>query len=290
MKLMLSACGLLFAGASVLAQSFAPVPLSKVVAAAPTTSQTINIDAKRRATLLTWRISDRLTPYSGTTLVWLEASDSDVRLAIDPQPRFEDARQTRLGADASMIAIVGGGMWSGTYDQEWTKRQPDGLVVAAGIPKGQLRETANGGTAVICGDDVSIVPAAAYPKQIVRGTVAIPCNKPAPSVLQSSALLVRGGAADPLRDDTPANRLALGSGGGRVVIAGAFNSAGQALTLRQFAEFVAAAAQVRKIDGFSALNLNGDCSAQLVVPELGAFFGCEGKNYTANRIVMRRGR
>ena len=273
--------------AAALGQTVAPVSLATVVSRPPSVSR-VSVDRKHHADLLRWQVTDPLAPYNGTTLVWLELNPADVRLSVDAQAHFDDI--THSAVDRSVVALVSGGMWRGAYDAQWRQRKADGLVVASGALKGGLNATDAGGVAVICGADVSILPMSAFPKQTVEKSVVLPCTKAAPSALQSNVLLVRDGEADSFRDDSAANRMALCAGKGKVVIAGAFNSVGHALTLQQFADFVAAAARKRKIASLSALNLDGACAAQLFIPQIKAHYGCNGDNYAVNRIVIRSAR
>jgi hypothetical protein len=277
-----------FFAARLCGQMLAPIPLADVVKQEPERKQ-FAIDPKHKGDLLTWRVSDPLSPYSGTTLVWLQVEDGDVRVSVDGTPSFDDITRSG-GTDSSIVAIANGGMWRGRFDSPWKERTADGLVVASGKPVGDFKPATNGGVAVMCGDDVSILRVSDFPKQNQPKKVVLPCNKKSPSALQSNLILVNDGVADAIAGSTAANRLAFGTGHDTVVIAGAFSSSGHALTLRQFSEFLVAAAKRQRVKSFDAVNLDGECGAQLWVPKLKLHFGCEGTSYTVNRIVMRSAR
>jgi hypothetical protein len=273
---------LLLLATPLLGQTIAPVSLTRVVSGTPV-SKMISI-GKVKGELLTWQVKDPFSPYSGTTLVWLEVPASAVRLSVDGDSTFENIAKSGLNKDASVIAIVSGGSWSGAYDRPWKDRKPDGYVVSNGVKKGEFKPFNSGGIAVICSDDVRIMPIANFPK-----TPDPRCNNMSElSALQSNVVLVRGGKPETLGSDSPSNRISLCTGRDRIVVAGAFNSTGHSLTLRQFADFIAAAAQQRKIADFNAMNLAGDCAAQLFIPQLNVRFGCGGANYSVNKIVMRQ--
>src|SRR5262245_54241408 len=210
-----------------------------------------------------WRVNNPVSSYNGLILCWAQIPIRDVSVVLDGNPALENL--PKLTTSETFIA-VSGGSWQGSPSAgQWQSRNPAGLLIADG---GRSRATTNrswfaGGVLVRCGDQLSVLPVGEYRR---------PASCAGPFyALQSNMLLVQKGKVNPLvPTDVPANRVAIGTAGDQVIVAGAFNEGG-ALQLRDFAEFIAAAAS-RRPDAM-ALNLEGGCAAQIYLPDSKRFFG-----------------
>jgi len=236
---------------------------------------------KTTVEISTWKISDVRSSAFGVTLVWLEIRESDSLVSV------ESANGKAIPAAkpaADVLAILSGGTWTGQYDAPNSAKQASGLVVSNGAQVSAFAP-ANGGVLYACKDDLLIVDALEYAKKFANQR-RLPCT--GASVLQTSAILVRDGKAQPFGAGVKSNRLAIGQDEDRVIIAGAFTTLGTALSLADFANWIAAAAPKMKRNGLDAVNLDGGCAAQLFIPQLDRRFGCNAPGYNVNRIVVRR--
>jgi hypothetical protein len=228
-----------------------------------------------------WKITDFRSPYFGLTLVWLELRESKTLVSVE-RTNGAPAIPTQPPSDA--LAILSGGSWTGAYDSPNSPKSASGLVVTSGSIVSALRPTQTGGVMFACDDHLFVYDADTYSKRYARG---LPCQRA--SALQTSFIVVGDGkATSHLPSAERANRLAIGQDDDRVIIAGAFTPVGTALTLTDFASFVAAAAKKLGRNDLSALNLDGACSAQLSIPPIRQRFGCDRAGYNVNRIVVRR--
>jgi hypothetical protein len=232
-----------------------------------------------------WQVREALSPYNGLTLVWAVLDQDEVLLSVDGQSRFEEFASTGVPADA--VAVVSGGMWTGRYDTKPNERRPAGLVASGGTINAPFVPLPNGGVLVACGDDVEITTVRSFADRSVPRPNAIRLPCPRASMLQANLILVRDGVVDRVAQDTPANRIAIGAGNEKIVIAGAFIPSGFALSASDFAQFIVAAAQRTEVSRPTVLNLDGACSAQLVFPQARLRFGCPGTTFSINRIIVR---
>ena len=231
--------------------------------------------------LYTWRITDVRSPYYGLTLVWLEIRESTSFVFVE---KTNNRPIPNTPVDANTLAVLSGGSWTGRYDSPLGAKQASGLVITSGSVVSPLTIEKNGSGGVLwaCNNDLRFADAAEYSK-MWRGR--LPC--PAVSALQTSALVIKNGKPGKFSAGEKANRLAIGQDADKIIIAGAFTSFGTALSLPEFASYVAAAAKELGRKNLNALNLDGACSAQLLIPPLQARFGCDTPGFSINRIVVR---
>ncbi|UCV05573.1 phosphodiester glycosidase family protein [Dechloromonas denitrificans] len=110
------------------------------------------------------------------------------------------------------------------------------------------------------------------------------------SVIQSKPLLVEAGK-NGIRSDTGErfNRTAIAlSSTGKLVVAGAFDGFGRAVSLHEFARFLLT---IKSSDGSSinlAIAMDGGPGAQIYIPSLKQNFGDPGKNYVPNIISIEK--
>ena len=266
----------LFLGPLLAAQTETP---ATVVLKAPSRT-TIRAGTTNYGDLYTWKITDFKSPYFGLTLVWLELHESKTVVSVE-KTNGGPAIPATPPADA--LAILSGGSWTGAYDSPGSAKSGSGLVVTSGTVVIPFRSTQAGGVMVACNDDLEVYDAGTYARRFSR---TLPCTRA--SALQTGTIVVRDGTAQTFPSGDRANRLAIGEDEDRVIIAGAFTSIGTAITLADFAGYVAAAARKLKRDDLTALNLDGACSAQLSIPPIRQRFGCARAGFNVNRIVARR--
>jgi len=71
---------------------------------------------------------------------------------------------------------------------------------------------------------------------------------------------------------------------GDLIIAGAFDDDGDAVTLIEFSQFLATPRSKGGPEAFYALNLDGGPDAHLYFPKIGLHLGYSGQNYVPNAI------
>lgn len=265
----------LFLSPLALAQSETPV---SVVQKRPARTE-LKIGGTSYGQLLTWRITDIASSHYGLTLVWLEIRESKSRVSVE-KTNGQAIRSTPV--DATTLALLSGGTWTGRYDSPNSAKRGSGLVIASGTPVSAFTAR-TGGVFVACANDLRFFTASDYASKY--GT-RLPCEKA--SVLQTSTMLIRDGKAEPFPAGEKANRLAIGQDEDQIIIAGAFTSFGTALSLADFSAYLAAAGKKLGRNDLTALNLDGACSAQLFIPPLNRRFGCETAGFNINRIAVRR--
>lgn len=257
--------------------------------------------------LLAWRLNDPLSAYNGLTLVWMELDDDDVLLVVDPRSGTDSMTKGSLGnSSGDVIAVISGGMWSGAFDTASARsRSPSGLVYASGKASmtlsrftGRDGKTETGGVLVSCDErEVSVIPTAQF-RALTTNRAALPCDGDelsTASALQSNVLL-GGPYTATISKSSAANRVAVGSFQKRsaigtvqrtIVVAGAFNASGFALPLSDFSRFIDIRAASRSVSGLTLLNLQGDCGAQIYLPQIDRRYGCPKAGFLVNRILLR---
>jgi len=206
-----------------------------------------------------WRVTNKKSSYAGLTLLFIDLDLKLVGVTIDD----------RAGNDLTSTAIA------------------SPLLIASGMaasPKmGGLVPERGGGVLVRCNENVAVLPAemAAAAQRSCRSGLQI---------LPSKKLLIYNGNPANSGYDLGANRLAVGTGSGRLFIAGAFDDLGLALPLRDFTQFIVLAAARANLARPSAIDLAGACSAQ--VDFNGSpphrFGGCGRAQSFVNRIVVSK--
>jgi len=213
----------------------------------------------------------------GLVLAWAEFRTSPTILQVEEvreYGRTDDVYTKRVPRDA--LAAVNGGFFG--YDKAG-KHIPLGLVIAnRRIANPRIRWTTGG-----------------ILQQADDGTIAITPVKSflsSPSIanaLQSKPLLVERGSVAIRTEDDRFNRSALClTRGGAVVLAGAFESFGRAVSLKEFAAFLVKLRDLGGPEIESALAMDGGPGAQLWFPSLALRYGDSGENYVPNLIYLKR--
>lgn len=217
------------------------------------------------------------TARAGLVLTWAEFSISSPTLTVEDVrlygPSYEIyARQVPKDA----LGAVNGGFFG--YDKGG-KQIPLGLVIANRQTKNALMKWTTGGV-LLQGDNrkIDITPIKQF-----RFTASIA------NALQSKPLLVERGAVAIRAEDARFNRSALCiTKKGTIVLAGAFESFGRALTLKEFAGFLAKLKALSGIEIETALAMDGGPGAQLFFPSLSRHYGDPGNNYVPNLVYLKR--
>jgi len=213
----------------------------------------------------------------GLTLVFVEGSCTRCAAHVQVVKEFGESYAIYRQKTPTDAAVAVNGSFFG-YDANG-RHVPLGLVVAASVRSnrrigwdrgGFLVHAANGAT--------SIVPAKRY-RQFRAET----------DVIQSKPLLVEYGRNGIRSDDGERfNRTAFAiTTSGRLVIAGAFEGFGRAVSLHEFATFLLGA---RCADGSTiewALSMDGGPGAQIYIPRLQMHFGDPGRNFVPNLVFIR---
>jgi phosphodiester glycosidase len=213
----------------------------------------------------------------GLVLVWAEFRTSLALLQVEEVREYghtDEIYTKRVPRDA--LAAVNGGFFG--YDKA-RKHIPLGLVIAN-------RRIANPRIGWITGGIL---------QQADDGAIAITPVKSfrsSPSIvnaLQSKPLLVEKGSVAIRADDDRFNRSAFClTPSGAVVLAGAFESFGRAVTLKEFAAFLVKLRELGGPEIESALAMDGGPGARLWFPSLALHYGDPGDNYVPNLIYLKR--
>lgn len=211
---------------------------------------------------------------AGLTLVWallpgpVTVGITDLRQFGAPYELF-----TKFVPPQATAAINGGYFGYNTSG----KAIPLGLVVSNGKTTNPLMQWTSGGVLVQTpGQDVEIFPIASRRPRA-----------PA-TALQSKPLLVEHGRVAIRGEDARFNRAAVALTNEGVLVAGAFDSFGRALSLKEFATFLVA---LRELDGIvveTSLNMDGGPGAHLYFPRLKRQYGDQGNNFVPNLVYLTR--
>ncbi len=207
----------------------------------------------------------------GVVLCWAVVPREAARVKVD------DVRDT---ADSTLklyekvahpldIAVLNGGFYG--LDQRGS-RIPLGLVISQGVVRNRLIGWKTGGVLEI-GARLDIVPIARFvQRREIRAAV------------QSKPLVVEAGkVAIHSKGGDLANRSAIGlTPEGDVILAGAFSATNQAMTLYEFAEFLAAGPASGGPDAYIALAMDGGPGAHIYFPGARHHCGTDGPNYVPN--------
>jgi uncharacterized protein YigE (DUF2233 family) len=178
--------------------------------------------------------------------------------------------------DGTALAAVSGGFYGLADSSNFI---PVGLVVAGGRRISRLSRSNIGGV-LLCepGGGLRVVPIRAF-----KASPAVRC------ALQSKPLLVHDGEVDVRGDGPRMNRSAVAvTERGTVVLAGAFESFGEALSLREFAGFLVHLRRSAQVPIAAALNMDGGPGAHLYFPPLKLHYGDPGANFIPNVVHLTR--
>jgi uncharacterized protein YigE (DUF2233 family) len=211
----------------------------------------------------------------GLTLSWAEFPAAGTSLAVaDVRDYGSSYSIYEKHVPKHALAAINGGFYG---NNKSGNRIPLGLVVVNSRTVNPMMKWVTGG--IVLQDQnqkIFMIPV----KEFRPGrTVA--------NGLQSKPLLVEKGLVAIHGDDERFNRSALGlAKNGTIVFAGAFESFGRAVTLKEFANFLVKLKAIGGIEIETALALDGGPGAQLYFPSLHRHYGDPGENYVPNLIYV----
>jgi hypothetical protein len=231
--------------------------------------------ASVRCDLIVHRISRLDSPRFGLTLLIAGLKD------LPSTFRMRDVRRTgplvtlfETIAIPTDAVLVNGGFFA--VDDKDAPR-PTGFIVANGNRLSAFVRTQVGGVLTATGDQHRVIPARLFDPAIgYRDAV------------QGRPILVYNGMRGVQSDDRRLfDRVAIGvTQSGSVLVAGAFNDNGQAVSLYEFAEMLVRASKVYGLELAEAINLDGGPSAHIYLPRLRRHFGGPTTTYLPNAVAI----
>jgi hypothetical protein len=210
----------------------------------------------------------------GLVLTWTELPRGT--LVVSDVRKFGPSNEIYAKAvPGDALAAINGGFfgYNGTGNH-----LPLGLVVANGRRRNRLMPWRSGGV-LVANDDgaIQVVP-------IRRFSAFMPMS----GAVQSKPLLVENGAVAVRGQDPRFNRSAVAlTDHGTLVLAGAFESFGRALSLKEFATFLVDLHAFDNIRIDVALAMDGGPGAHLYFPPLAKHYGDPGSNYVPNLVYLK---
>lgn len=233
------------------------------------------VDLGQGATAYEWRLDDRAGTGRPLQVVAVVVPDGAAHWRVVAVDRTAQRAVTLAALDCGTAPVVASGGFFAAA--EGGGFEPLGLAVADGAVLSPFSPRRFGGVLVRDGAGSAIVPIARFDPEEAHE-----------QALQSSPIIVAGGANDMLRDDgRSANRLAIGlDGDGGLVVIGAFRSGGGAVSLFTFAELILALDAAAGIAVVDALAMDGGPSAQILLPANGRHWGSGLPGYMPNALCL----
>ena len=223
-------------------------------------------------------VADPMSARAGLTLCWTELPSTAKLIGVKDLREYGASYEIYSRAvPGNAVAAINGGFFG--YDSKGN-HIPLGLVIADGKQKSPAIKWSTGGIILQKSDLTSeIVP---MKKFASGGGIA--------SALQAKPLLVEDGDVAIRGDDNARfNRTAIAlTKSGRIVLAGAFESFGRALTLKEFAFLLAILRLLTGAEVQTALAMDGGPGSQLYFPGAKLHYGDPGNNYVPNFIYIRK--
>lgn len=222
-------------------------------------------------------VSDPDGPRPGLVLCWIDIPSQYSKISILDIRKFGPSYQIFESASTNAVALINGGFFG--YDAKGD-RIPFGLSMAAGSQLSPLIHWTTGG--VLLQNDLGVVDIAP-----IRSIGAL---KGMQAALQSKPLLVENKKNGIRTDDgSRFNRTAIGITPNKsVVLVGAFESFGRALSLKDFASFITRLPALNGPAVVTALALDGGPGSQIYFPSAKLHFGDPGNNFVPNAISIGR--
>ena len=220
-------------------------------------------------------VSDPDGAMPGLVLCWIEIPAQYSNFSVLNIQKFGPSYQLFEEASGNSVALINGGFFG--YDAKGG-RIPLGLSMGAGSRFSPLVKWTTGGVFVQTDTGaLDIVPIRSFSNQ--KGVRA---------AVQSKPLLVENRSNGIRADDgSRFNRTAIGMTANKsVVLIGAFESFGRAVTLKEFTSFITRLPSLKRTTVVTALALDGGPGSQIYFPSVKLHFGDPGNNYVPNAIAI----
>jgi len=209
----------------------------------------------------------------GTKLCWMRLPRSSTTLQVSDVRRSgpSSAIYESLEQERDLVVTNGGFFGYGNKNDYL----PEGLVIANGKVTSPIKKWSSGGVVARIHDASRVLSLKAF-----DGPAGVA------HAIQSKPMLVQGGKIAIKSDSkSPFNRTAVAvDKNGDVIIAGAFDDDGDAVTLIEFSQFLAMPRSKGGPDAMDALNLDGSTDAHFYLPKIRMHLGYGGQNYVPNAI------
>lgn len=211
--------------------------------------------------------------HHGVKICWMLLPRSSVRMEVSDIRKSGPANITYATlAQPTDVVIMDGGFFGYGPKNSYV---PVGLVVANGKVQNQRNQWSGGG-AVLQGEG--------FPTVVPIGDLASVGH--VQHAIQSKPMLVENGRVAIKSDPKPPfNRASVGvDKEGNIIVAGAFQDDGTAVTLVEFSKFLSARRAEGGPQAVYALNLDGGPDAHLYFPGIDLHMGYGGQNFIPNAI------
>lgn len=262
------------AGAALLGAAAGPSGAADPVALlGDTAPEEVALDGGAR--LLVWRLADRAGAGRPLEVVVVAIPGGAATWRVLPVDAAGPRTALLDGLPCpGAVARASGGFFTA---QQGGGHAPLGLAVGDGVMLSPFSPRRWGGVLVRRGGESAILPLADLPAEAAWD-----------QALQSSPILVAGGANDMLRDDGRLdNRLAVAlDGSGGLALVGAFRDGGGAVSLHALAELILALGPLAGLAPESALALDGGSSAAILLPGAERSWGSGLPGYMPNALCL----
>lgn len=222
--------------------------------------------------LIEYKITDMNNVRYGLTVCFIKIPLERVNLKIDELREYSsviDVFEKRC--QSSDVIITNGGYFEVTKDGE---RAPLGLSISNGITLSDKVNWREGGILFQANDTVGIIHINDYTDQKFR------------EAIQCKPILVRNSKNDIYSNsDSYFDRISIGiTNANELIVCGAFNQDGIALSIYEFGEFLSTCSKKPCPNLNISLYLDGGPSAHIYIPVLGKHYGYSSNNYLPNII------
>jgi len=217
--------------------------------------------------------NDPSSPHHGLKICWMLLPRPSIRMKVSDIRKSGPSNVIYAAlAQPSDVVVMDGGFFGYGPNNSYV---PVGLVITDGKVQSQRGRWSGGGAVVQGRALLTVVPMS-----------ALPSLDHLQHAIQSKPMLVEGGKMGIKSDSKPPfNRVAVGvNQDGNIIVAGAFQDDGTAVTLVEFSAFLSAKQSEGGPQAVYALNLDGGPDAHLYFPGIGLHMGYGGQNFVPNAI------
>lgn len=229
--------------------------------------------AQPNSPLFMYEDRDTQSPRHGIKLCWLRLPKSLTSMAVTDVNRsgMSSAIYESLKKDSDIVVMNGGFFGFGRKNDF----VPLGLVIAGGRQSSAIMNWTTGGLVLQSGGIPTVLPVGEFGS--LTGIE---------HAIQSKPMLVEKGKIGINSDPNPPfNRSAVAvDKSGDLIVAGAFDDDGDAVTLIEFSQFLATLTSEGGPAAYYALNLDGGPDAHFYFPKIGLHLGYGGQNYVPDAI------